>query len=199
MEGDSISIISLRNISPQKENGKIDRNKKNRNLKTTNVSYWNGLYIFGILGTCIMLVSTQTLIPRHNSIIYPRFWFEVNLPVSIHIFLSSIGTVLDIFIFTKLEFLKSTFVVIKFFSWTLLGWLTPYVICYLIWSLYFGYNHPIPLLGLNMFISWFVSLVGVWYLFPLKLRTEKEIRRKLRAYILYRAEIEWVHFEILNW
>lgn len=151
MENDGISIISLNNISPQKEDG----------------------------------VSTQTLIPRHNSIIYPRFWFEVNLPVSLHIFLSSIGTVLDIFIFTKLEFLKSIFVVLKYFSWTLLGWIIPYVMCYLIWSMYFGYNHPIPLLGLNMFISWFVSLVGVWYLFPSKLRSQKEIRRTLRAYILY--------------
>ena len=36
-----------------------------------------------------------------------------------------------------------------------------------------------------MFLSWFVSLIGVWYLFPTDLRYKKEIQMKIKAYIIY--------------
>ena len=185
MGDDDISIINLEYILPLNQKIDINRNKKNKNEKSKNISLRNGLYIFGIIGACIALVSTQTLIPRHNSIIYPSYWLEVNIPVTFHILLSTIGTILDIFIFTKIEFLKSIFVSVKFFSWTWLGWIIPYIICYLIWSIYLGYNHPIPFLGLTMFVSWFVSLIGVWYLFPSDLRYKKDIQKKIKAYIMY--------------
>ena len=185
MEEDDISIINLEYISPLNLKININRNKKNKNEKSNNMNFWNGFYICGIIGACIALISTQTLIPRHNSIIFPSYWLEVNIPVTFHILLSTIGTILDIFIFTKFEFLKSIFVVLKFFSWTWLGWIVSYILCYLIWTACLGYNHPVPFLGLNMFISWFVSLIGVWYLFPTDLRYKKEIQMKIKAYIMY--------------
>ena len=49
-----------------------------KNIKAEgDVSYWNGLHVFSILGACASVLSIQTLILRHNSIIYQNCWYEV--------------------------------------------------------------------------------------------------------------------------
>ena len=41
-----------------------------------NISHWNGLYVFVILGTCVACTSMITMIPIHNIFEYPEFWWE---------------------------------------------------------------------------------------------------------------------------
>ena len=47
-------------------------NRQEQNL----ISYWSSLYVFPILGACIIFSSTQTLIPWHNLFISPEYWWE---------------------------------------------------------------------------------------------------------------------------
>ena len=70
------------------------------------ISYWNGLRLLGILGGCAVAVSIQTLIPRHNSLDEPMYWFEVNIPVGVGFLIFTINNIIDFWILTENESIK---------------------------------------------------------------------------------------------
>ena len=71
--GRNISVINVQAISPEDE----PRGQEISVVNIKNASYWNALYVLLILGISILTTSIFTLIPRHNSMAYPEYWFEM--------------------------------------------------------------------------------------------------------------------------
>ena len=194
MTKDTISIIHVQENKDNKNGAKDDesekdqskgtKSKKNSNTNNT-VSYWNILYIFGIVVGCSIMLSTILIIPRHNSIIYQKYWLEVNLAVAFVILASTLNTTLEFVVFIKLKIRVAILIGIKLYLWTFLPWFILYCLCYIIWVISLGYNHPVPLLGLNVFATWIVSLPGLWFSFPRHLRSDVVGRGKLKCYMQY--------------
>ena len=194
MTKDNISIIHVQESKDNKNGAKDDESekdlskgknsKKNSNTNNT-VSYWNISYIFGIVVGCSMMLSTILIIPRHNSIIYQKYWLEVNLAVAFVILASTLNTTLEFVVFIKLKIRVAIYIGIKLYLWTFLPWFILYCLCYIIWVISLGYNHPVPLLGLNVFATWIVSLPGLWFSFPRHLRSDVVGRGKLKCYMQY--------------
>jgi len=191
---DNISIIHVQERADHKNGSKHDEpdkdpskgtNSKKNSYTHTNSSYWNMLYIFGIMIGCSIMLSIILLIPRHNSIIYQTYWLEVNLPVAFVILTSTLSTAIEFVVFIKLKIRVAIHVGIKLYLWTFLPWFILYCLCYIVWVISLRYNHPLPLLGLNMFTTWIVSLPGLWFSFPRHLRSDKVGRRKLKCYMQY--------------
>ena len=68
----------------------------------------------------------------------------------------------------------------------LVPYLLVYILCYVIWSIHFGYNHPIPYLGaIPTVATWIVFPLGLWFLLPADLLAKEDFRRKLRVYMIY--------------
>ena len=102
----TISVISVNEFSP-KLGVPEPLEMKRENSSVKNTSYWNLLRVFGILTGCALVLFSQTLIPRHNSIVFQEYWFEINLPVSIVMLVATAGRILEAYIFTKCKQLIS--------------------------------------------------------------------------------------------
>ena len=75
---DTISVINVPEFLPPKESDDEFRTgcKTETKIILDSVSYWNFLYILAILVGCLLATSVVTLIPRHNTIFYPEYWYE---------------------------------------------------------------------------------------------------------------------------
>ena len=67
-----------------------------------------------------------------------------------------------------------------------LGTNIPYVGIYIVWTMWMGYNFPMPYGNIFCgYIGIFIKYVAVWFRFPLQLRKHPEFRKKLKFYLLY--------------
>ena len=187
MSEDTISVISYKPTQNQ-SHIKIEdeQDKQKSNTKEDHVSYWHGLHIFTILGACALALSIQTLIPRHNSIIYQNYWYEVNVPVTINLFLNEVNTILILFMFTQKQSLLSIWLFLKLYFWSLLSWNVVYCACYIFWTIYLGYSHPMPFLGyFASVLTMIVRLAGLWFLLPQDLLADEIDRSKLKYFTIF--------------
>ena len=102
--------------------------------------YWNCLYGLLILFACILYTSVLTFIPRHNSILYPDYWYEAMiLFIGISIRNTAL-TIVELYIFTNAKALLSMQVIFKAFIGIWLLFAVPYCAGYLIWTYHLGYH-----------------------------------------------------------
>ena len=182
-----ISVINVREVPEQDEGEETERMA----TLAQDASYWNGLYIPFILGVCILTTSILTLIPRHNSIAYPEYWFE--MAIIFVVFFSTNSTlsyVMEVFIYMDLESHASVKVALKHYCRTLLAFGLPYGGLCLLWTKGLQLNHPMPFLAYSALITWILTLPLVWFLIPPHLREKKEYQKKTGLYILY--QVVWM-------
>ena len=112
-----------------------------------NNSYWNWFHILSILCCCGLAMSMMTLMPRHNSILEPSYWFEVNITTSAAYFMMTAMIVLDFWIL----FGRKSFVYVRFFLKnylaTFMTWIIYFCLSYIIWTMILEYNHPMPMVN----------------------------------------------------
>ena len=107
---DTISVISVQNsITPKESDGDSETEIEDEPKALSNdVSYWNLLYILVIPVGSISATSIVALIPRHNTIFYPEYWYEpMILFVSTGCLRFSFLTIAELYVFTKLDGLLS--------------------------------------------------------------------------------------------
>ena len=148
-------------------------------------SYWNGLHIFSILFASIVILSVWTLIPRENTILYPDHWYEIIIVYVVGIQLRiTANLIMEIVIFLKVKSFLSIRIFFELYLKVILTFVLPYCLSYLIWTRFYGFNHPLPFVGQGCFLlSWMMYLIAVWFMFPAVLRKKKEFRSKMKHYI----------------
>ena len=148
-------------------------------------------YLLSILSTCILMVSFITLIPRHNSIVEPSYWFEIILPQSVGLLLKTTMMILSCSILTE----TNSFVSARFFLKIYLSIFLVWVLCYFIsnsfWTIFLKHNYPMPLVGLICYYPIPIgSILFLLVLIPADLRSAREFKEKLKMFILY--EFGWI-------
>ena len=165
MDEDEISVISVREISLNEESEKdkdsvVDRRNGN------DTSPFHMLHVFSVVAVCIVVISSVTVIPRTNSVFYQTHWMEINIPIGM-VFLARAGNeVLDISIYFKEKSLQSFQMLLRMYFLFITMWIVPYLVAYLTWCIYLGYNWPIPYLYFNYIVSGVGFLAGIWLLLP---------------------------------
>ena len=172
-------------------NIKAKKSKKNncwrdRSSEASNNIYWNGLHVLTILFTCGLGMSIPTMIPRHNSILEQKYWYQILIPVGFGSIIWTAVMFLDLIVFTDMKYFKS----IKFFVKTSLASLVAmvgsYCFCYIFWTKIIEYNHPMPLVVLVCVpITMIVSTVSLRFFSPAVAITKDEYREKLRNHFLF--------------
>ena len=94
------------------------------------------------------------------------------------------NTILNISTYFKEKSLQSFWVLMKAYLLAMTTWVVPYLISYLIWCSYLGYNWPIPFLGYNWMASGIGFFSGLWILLPYDVPSKKEFKRNTKLYIL---------------
>ena len=182
---------AIRNVaqdSSQSTEPNID-DQTNYRYVEQRVSYWNALYVFPILGICVIFSSTQTLIPWHNLFINPEFWWEdlIRQCLFYQLFRVVLTTLREAYCVFQLKEILSI-------KWHLKFWgahtseIT--ILCCLqhfIWVNTLQHNYPMPtgymLVG---FIAWYITIFAVLpRLFASELRKDPDYKTRIRSYVYY--------------
>ena len=151
---------------------------------TNNGGYSKLLCCFLILPCCVLLPFAIILIPQHNLVEFPEYWYETMIiaNLSLNTYFVFISHLRYKTFFRDIKSLISVSVAIKIFLATSITYNTMYCICYLVWTHGLGYRHPIPFLGAICFnVMLLAYLVVIWSQFP----NDLEMKRKIRSYLFY--------------
>ena len=181
-----IIVKSCQTIVEAKTSSDCQHVDKKDNIQE--VSHWNSLYFFGILAVVCLNAAILFLIPRHNSIFYPEFWYETLIYIVIgNHTRRSASHILELFIFTNQQDLLKKSHYLKVFLTCSLSFAVPYCISYLVWTIWLGKNHPLPNLGLfDILGDLSINVVSFWFFFSPVLRKQETIMRQAKAFLVYR-------------
>ena len=182
---DAISIIS---ITDEHNNGEIRNKTKPENGITFESKHgliMDGFYIIAIIAFCLLFTIPWTTIPRTNSIIYQSYWMEVNLPGTTNFMLVAATDLLNLTIWTNERSLMSISVFFRMFLTYLAIWIFLYISIYFVWSIYLGFNHPLPHLGMMILLTYIIFVFCLWFLLPPNLFAKNGFKRKVGIYTLY--------------
>ena len=146
------------------------------------------IVVFGILFGSF---SSITLIPFHNVIKFPEYCHEVLIPGVFGLYPCIVPFYL-IQCSTIMEYppLKSPRVIFSMFVTTALAAIVTYLIQYVVWVIYLGYNPPMPFfVYLLAYVSMVTLFIRIWFQFPRYLRKAPKYRKRLKAYYCY---VLWV-------
>ena len=140
-----------------------------------------GFSTIGIIAVAVVFVVPWTTIPQTNSIIYQSSWIEAFLPFTT-VWIALVGAELIVLkTWTKEKQLVSTIFFLKMYSMYLVIFLILYVFAFLMWTVYLGYNHPLPNLGLMGLPTWIMSVIGLWFILHSDLLQKKRVPTKIES------------------
>ena len=150
------------------------------NVSMRYIFYGLSNIVFPFISVCVL-----ALIPMHDSILYPRYWYE-------HILLVPVvtTTLIPIYIILNCSFLMNIKMIVKKKTFVIL-WLagisalfTVVPSAYIPWFWY-GYSGPFPFGGLIQgYITIICMYVSLYYCFPNKWRAEKNFRKRFTFFIV---------------
>ena len=184
---DQIAVISVQEIRSnyQGSEAKVKRDLPNQ------PNYWHMLHLVTIIGITTLFLAPQTLIPRHNSIYYPNYWYEINVViVPVGSIILVLRTMLEWFTFTKEKSILTTTVGLKVFASIYLPTISLAVFSRVYWTTLMGFPHPMPLHGIFVFfLGWFLCICAYrsGIVFPSDLRMNDGFKNKIKTYVMFDA------------
>ena len=140
---------------------------------------------FGIVAASVFCAFPWTTIQRTNSIIHQSWWMEILLPMATYWMLKAGAEILELTVWTKERSIKSIKVYFKMFLTYVIQFSLWYVSCYMIWHEHFGYNHPMPYLGMIVIPTYIIFVFELWIILPSSILAKKDFRRKLRIFMAH--------------
>ena len=179
---DSISVVEIPEL-PSGEERERSQQKHKLTLKDACKSI---LILIGIIIICILFVLPLTTIPRTDALVYQSYWMENCLPGAVIFILYGANEALTLKVWTKEKAFTTFRVCFLMFLMHYIPFIILYMVCYFTWSVYFGFYHPLPYLGLMITLpTWIIFQVGLWFFLPSHLLKNQDFRRKLRFYMIY--------------
>ena len=130
--------------------------------------------------------SILTLIPRHNSIKEPIYWFEIIFPAGFATFLSITSMFLDLSILMEREIMISIELYLKLILAGLLTMMIPFCSGYILWTKVLDYNHPMPFAGsFCIILSRLVQIVIIPRFSSSSLYEKQGFKRKFNNFVRY--------------
>ena len=172
-------------------NDEVIQNKDENQSKQDNL--FNGLYNILILALCVLFSSPVLLLPQHNSIINPDYWYEIMIVGCLSFGLTQ---TFDTMMACKLYFKVDSMISLRVFTYLYLigaiSWIFAYSMTYLVWTVLCGYNHPLPLSLAVVYIWFLVQYIALYVLFTRELSIRDEFRKKIRAFNVSRVYMLFV-------
>ena len=143
----------------------------------------NGLYNILILAVCVLFSSPILLLPQHNSIIHPDYWYEIIIVGCLSFGLTqTFDTMMACKFYFKVDSMMSLRVHIYLYLIGAVSWIFAWSMTYLVWTVLCGYNHPLPLSLAVGYIWFLVQYIALYVLFTREISIRDEFRKKIRAF-----------------
>ena len=184
MNPDVISVISIQNVicdAEKEENAKIDGK-----LGLKDMVQALCISLFGIIGISVIFTVPLTSIPRTDSIIYQSHWMEINLPCASNALMVVGARYLQLTTWLIEDEFMSIWIYLKMYSMDVILWNLLYILFYMMWSIYFNFNHPLPQLCFMIVIpTWVLFMIGLWFVLPSRIVEKNDFRKRMKFYMLY--------------
>ena len=141
---------------------------------------------FGTLIIPILMICPFTLIPAHNVIINPEFWYEFPMIILI-VFMPLVVAyiIVNCSFWMNIRYIRNIrhFVVIGILG--VFDVLVLYSAGFIIWTNILGYQYPIPFnSALNCYLTIITFYIALWFRFPKAWRNNKEFQIRLRWFFI---------------
>ena len=133
----TLIIVKERNKSEIEDSG-------DGNIKEANITH--GLHILSVTGLCVLFASPIILIPQHDAIKYPEYWYELLMTFSLTYPIQwTLCAIIDNHFLLHIKRLASPKAIVVLAFTTALTFSLIYCGLYGFWTYYLGYNFPMPL------------------------------------------------------
>ena len=206
----NISIIQVQSTSVlESNNGSNDSSPKGKESEIEKIpmtsiesSYFNGLYLVLIIPACLLASSILTLIPYHDIIRYPQYWYEYAIQVSFGFWMfKAIHLLVDAALILNYSEIRSAKRIAMMAFESIAMSVVSICLVHVIWSVCLGFNPPMPKTGLVILPLVYIYTLGrLWFAFPTELRHDKKFRKRLKWYYTYLvvAFIQGFQFVLMN-
>ena len=158
---------------------------ENRNSsEEKQATYKSASYGLLVVALCTFYTTPSTLLPLHDTTKHPEYWYETMINFNLSCTLPWIFLhAWDAHFILKIQGLNSFKSFIPHFLAPATTWCIGNIGAYLIWTITYGYNWPMPfLLNTLGYVALLVFVVTVWYRIPANLRSEEN--RRIQFYVL---------------
>ena len=164
-------ISSAKEQSPnviQIRNGVTGRHiTKNKSLDCNNEDkaiYWRLIYFILIPILCVLVSSSITLLPQHNVVEFPQYFYEFMLILNtLYMVPQMISNMMECKILIKDKSILSFRFFLRFYAASLVGGLIPAGIYHFIWMVCLVLHPPLPLIYLV--VGWSIMASNMIYLY----------------------------------
>ena len=152
----------------------------------TNSSYWNIFNFISIIAFCLILSSPLILVPQHNAIKTPKYWYEGIIVVQFsYTITATLYRMMSCKILFSLECFTSYRSFLLIYSTQLVSMVMFTLAYFVIFVLYLHYDPPLPFGGIIGYLSYYVSATAIWYSIPHEKRIEPLVRKQFKVYLAY--------------
>ena len=159
--------------------------------------YWSFLHFVSITIFSILMSSALILVPQHDAIKNSEYWYEILIAGQFSFNLSS---TLYKMVQCKTLFKLDCFMSIKTFLVFYGSWMLSIIILsfssFALFVYYVHYNPPMPFTGLIGYLSYFISLIFVWFSMSHEERIKPQRWKQYKVYVGYEF-LESLIFTIL--
>ena len=194
---DNVSVKSFQSAPSRLNDSVVDANLDQQSIEQEEVSSLKlklsdfvnkkGVGFFGALLVCCLSFLSLTLIPYHNVILFPYYWYE---SISIHV-LGAIPSCAGNFIvhvkmILEYQDVTTPAFILKIYLLWAMSFTFIHSLIHVVWSVSLGYNSPIPFsLCIDFYLSFITSWAALWHLFPRNIRSNSTFRNRSKAYFYY--------------
>ena len=145
------------------------------------------LSLAGAILLCILSFLAIAIIPYHNVILLPKYWYELMVTVTLGTLPSLLYmTIAHVTIVLEYQEIAGITMVIQLAILLPLPFALCHCLGHLLWSVYLGYSSPLPF---SFFIcgtfSMMSYLIMLWFLLPKSLRCIPTFHNRFKAYGFY--------------
>ena len=185
---DNISVKSYPGSISTPDNEPIEIPQNSLSSKNSvEVINQNSFRFVCVVFLCVLSFLSLTLVPYHNVILCPFYWYESIFMLVFGGIPSCFGLiVVQVKMIMEYQDITRPTIFFKFFLSMAVIHTLAHVLVHFVWSFGLGYYAPIPFsLGIDFYVSVLAAWVIIWYLFPKEIRSKSRFPARFRAYVYY--------------
>ena len=143
--------------------------------------------LYGVISVVITWISISpfSLIPVHNIILYPNYWYEFPLQMCGYGPLLAAFIILHCSYWMNIDYIKKTRHFFIMWLIAYVGMTILYPTGYIIWTHALHYQYPIPF---NGYMYWYTIIICLyvtwWFRFPVDWRNNEAFRKRLKYFLI---------------
>ena len=144
------------------------------------------LYVFGVIIVSFLSTVPLTLVPAHNLVLNPKYWYEILFHVTFSVILGSIVNSFMASHFLNIRQTKKISNIVRMCLIEHLACLSFLIATHYIWTHILTFQYPIPFLGIIVTYSFvMIYCLIIWLHFPESWRLDSEFKKRMKSYALF--------------